>query len=68
MLAPNLRFRQVNPGGYLELDTAHAYIDATRQFLAAYDTCGSAGASAAEMGDRILTTSGMKCTETAVAT
>jgi hypothetical protein len=57
VLAPTLRFRQVNPGGYLELDTAHPYIDATRQFLDAYDTHRSAGASAEEMGDRILTTS-----------
>jgi hypothetical protein len=57
VLASNLRFRQVNPGGYLELDSAHAYIDATRQFLDAYDIHQSAGASADEMGDRILTTS-----------
>jgi SAM-dependent methyltransferase len=57
VLAPNLRFRQVNPGGYLELDSAHAYIDATSQFLDAYDTHRSAGASAEAIGDRILTTS-----------
>lgn len=30
VLAPNLRFRQVNPGGYLELDSAQAYIDTTK--------------------------------------
>ena len=30
-LAPNLRFRRINPGGYLELGSAHAYIDAARQ-------------------------------------
>ena len=57
VLAPNLRFRQVNPGGYLELDSAHGYIDATSQFLDTYDTHRSAGASAEQMGDRILTTS-----------
>jgi hypothetical protein len=57
VLALNLRFRQVNPGGYLQLDSAHAYIEATRQFLDAYDTHRSAGASAEEMCDRILTTS-----------
>jgi ubiquinone/menaquinone biosynthesis C-methylase UbiE len=57
VLAPNLRFRQVNPGGYLELDSAHAYIDATRQFLDGYGTHQSAGAVAEELGDRILTAS-----------
>jgi ubiquinone/menaquinone biosynthesis C-methylase UbiE len=57
VLAPNLRFRQVNPGGYLELDSARAYIDATGQFLDTYDTHRSAGASAQQMGDRFLTTS-----------
>jgi hypothetical protein len=57
VLAPSLRFRQVNPGGYLELDSARAYIDATGQFLDTYDKHRSAGASAEEMGDRILTTS-----------
>jgi len=57
VLAPNLRFRQVNPGGYPELDSAAAYIDATRQFLDAYDVHRGAGATAEEVGDRILTTS-----------
>ena len=57
VLAPDLRFRQVNPGGYLELDSAHAYIDATRQFLDGYDTHRSAGVSAEEMGDRVVTSS-----------
>jgi hypothetical protein len=57
VLAPDLRFRQVNPGGYLELSSARAYIDATGQFLDTYDTHRSAGASAEDMGDRILTTS-----------
>jgi hypothetical protein len=57
VLAPNLRFRQVNPGGYLELDSPDAYIDATRQFLESFDAHRSAGASAEELGDRILTTS-----------
>jgi len=52
VLAPNLRFRQVNPGGYLELDNAHAYVDATSQFLDSYDTHSSAGASAEPIGDR----------------
>jgi hypothetical protein len=57
VLAPNLRFRQVNPGGYLELGSARAYIDATSEYLDTYDTQRSAGASAEEMGDRVLTTS-----------
>lgn len=57
VLAPNLRFRQVNPGGYLELGSAQAYIDATSQFLDTYDTHRAAGASAEQMGDRIVTTS-----------
>ena len=57
VLAPDLRFRQVNPGGYPELESADAYIDATSQFLETYDAHRSAGASAEEFGDRILTTS-----------
>jgi SnoaL-like domain len=57
VLAPNLRFRQVNPGGYLELDSARAYVEATGQFLGGYDTHRSAGASAEKMGDLVLTTS-----------
>lgn len=57
VLAPSLRLRHVNPSGYLELHSAHAYVDATRQFLDTYDTYRSVGASAEAMGDRILTTS-----------
>jgi hypothetical protein len=57
VLAPDLEFRQVNPGGYLELERAQAYVDATQTFLDRYDSHAAAEATAAPIGDRILTTS-----------
>jgi hypothetical protein len=38
VLAPDLRFRQENPGGYLEVNSAQAYVDGTKAFLDGYDT------------------------------
>lgn len=57
VLAPDLQFRQVNPGGYLQLDSAQAYIDATREFLDNFERCQAASASAESLGDRVATTS-----------
>lgn len=57
VLAPDLQFRQVNPGGYLQLDSAQAYIDATRAFLDGFDRCQAAVATAEPLGDRVATTS-----------
>jgi len=37
VLTPDLRFRQISPGGYLELDSAASYVEATRAFLDGYD-------------------------------
>jgi hypothetical protein len=60
VLAPGLQFRQLNPGGYLELDTAQAYIDATSEFLDAYDNHAASSASAERMGDVVVTVSRME--------
>jgi hypothetical protein len=60
VLAPGLRFRQVNPGGYLELDSAHAYIQATKTLLDGYDSHAAINATAEPIGDVVLTTSRME--------
>ncbi len=60
VLAPNLRFRQVNPGGYLEVDSAQAYINGTKAFLDGYDAHAAITATAERLGDLVLTTSRMR--------
>lgn len=60
VLAPDLRFRQVNPGGYLEVDSAQAYIDGTKAFLDGYDAHAAITATAEQLGDLVLTTSRMR--------
>jgi hypothetical protein len=60
VLAPDLRFRQVNPGGYLEVNSAQAYVDGTKAFLDGYDTHAAITATAERLGDLVLTTSRMR--------
>lgn len=57
VLSPELLFRQINPGGYLEFGSATAYVDATESFLDGFDSVAPAGATAEAMADVILTTS-----------
>jgi len=57
VLAPDLRFRQVNPGGYLTLTGAEAYLDATADFLQGFASHEPGGARAEPIGDRIATAS-----------
>lgn len=60
VLASDLEFRQVNPGGYLHLHSASAYVDATREFLDTFDRCEAVSASAEPLGDRVATTSRLR--------
>jgi hypothetical protein len=60
VLAPDLQFRQINPGGYLKLDSAQAYIDTTNEFLGAYDNHAASSASAERIGDVVVTVSRME--------
>jgi hypothetical protein len=59
MLADSLVFRQVNPGGYLALDSADGYIAATRDFVSSFDSHGAESFGAGPVGDRVATTSRM---------
>jgi SnoaL-like domain len=59
VLDPDLRFRQINPGGYLALDTARAYIDATADFLTRFTDHAAASSRAEPVGDRFATGSRM---------
>lgn len=52
--APHLRLRQVNPGGYLNLDGADASIDTTADFLR-FDSHCAATARANVVGHHIAT-------------
>ena len=60
VLAADLAFRQVNPGGYLPLTGAQAYIDATRELFDSCDRWEAVAASAESVGDRVVTTSRMR--------
>lgn len=59
VLDPNLRFRQVNPGGYLTLDSADAYINATADCLTGFTHHAAATARAEPVGNRTATASRM---------
>jgi len=60
VLAADLQFRQINPGGYLRLDSAQAYVDATREFLDSFERWEAVSATADLLGDRVATTSRMR--------
>jgi hypothetical protein len=60
VLATHLDFRQVNPGGYLHLDSAQAYVDATKEFLDNYEHWEPDSATAEDLGDRVMTTSRLR--------
>jgi SnoaL-like domain len=60
VLAPDVQFRQVNPGGYLRLDSAKDYINATKEFLDNFERWEAASATAEALGDRVSTTSRLR--------
>jgi SnoaL-like domain len=60
VLAPDVQFRQVNPGGYLQLDSVQAYVNATKEFLDNFERCEAASATAEAFGDRVCTTSRLR--------
>jgi hypothetical protein len=59
VLDPDLRFRRVNPGGFLTLDSSEAYISATADFLAGFNLHAASSARVEPIGDRIATASRM---------
>lgn len=59
ILAPHLRFRQANPGGYLELDSAQEYVEVTREFLDTFDHRQPDHTDAEPLGDLAATSSRM---------
>lgn len=62
VLAADLRFRQVNPGGFLTLGSAAEYIDASGDPIEAFAAHEALAADATRVGDRIATSSRMLLT------
>jgi hypothetical protein len=56
VLAPDLRYREVTPAGFLDLRSAAAFLGETSDFLQEFESWETVAATSEAMGDRVLAT------------